>query len=76
VPPAVQAEGKLRKYISRVDRVCARMNGALAAVAVALAVVVYATALVRTPTLISTKPTQHLYYGTNPASGSDVRPGF
>lgn len=52
------------------------MNGALAAVAVALAVVVYATALVRTPNLISTKQTQHTYYGTKLASGGDARPGF
>jgi len=52
------------------------MNGALAAVAVALAVVVYATALVRTPSLISTKPSQQVYYGTNQASGSATRPGF
>ena len=52
------------------------MNGALAAIAVALAVVVYATALVRTPSLISTKQAQRTYYGTNLASGSDLRPGF
>jgi hypothetical protein len=66
----------LRKYFSKIDGFCGRMNGALAAVAVALAVVVYATALVRTPNLISTKQTQHINYGTKLASGGDARPGF
>jgi len=66
----------LQSFFKKLDRICGRMNGALAAFAVALAVVVYATALVRTPNLISAKATQRVYYGADQALGSESRPGF
>jgi hypothetical protein len=42
-----------QELMGRIDRVCARMNGALAAVAIALAVLVTLTAAVRAPALLS-----------------------
>jgi hypothetical protein len=42
-----------QELMRRIDHVCARMNGALAAVAIALAVLVTLTAAVRAPELLS-----------------------
>jgi hypothetical protein len=44
----------------RIDRVCARMNGGLAAVAIALAILVTLTAAIRAPTLLAGTSFQHV----------------
>jgi len=45
---------QLSPRMQRLDRACAKMNGALTAVAIALAILVTLTAAVRAPNLLAT----------------------
>lgn len=44
---------RLRSFHARLDRVCARMNAGLFAIALALAILVFATAAFRVPDLLA-----------------------
>jgi hypothetical protein len=69
-------KGNSKNLFVRVERICARMNGGLAIVAVALALVVVATVAVRNPELLPHKADGRSPYSLAGSSWTSAKAGF